>query len=74
MVKNRRIELLQSATLNGIDFVEVASDDEMTLRVHFITRNPVAGSINGMRIDGGERLTTVPVLPIHEPADWSFCA
>jgi hypothetical protein len=28
--------LLENSTLNGIDFVEVASDDQKTLRVHFL--------------------------------------
>jgi hypothetical protein len=57
--------------LNGIDFVEVASQDQRTLRVHFLTALPLAGSITAVAITGGETVPTVPVLPIDDTTDWS---
>jgi hypothetical protein len=73
--KDRLGKLLDAAntTLNGIDFVEIANYDEMTLRVHFLnTVNFVgspAGPVNPV-ISGGESIPTVAVLPIS-PTDWS---
>ena len=44
--KDRLGKLLEVAntTLNGIDFVEIASSDETTLRVHFLNTVNFAGS------------------------------
>lgn len=75
--KDRLNQLLDPAntTLNGIDYVEIASADQTTLRVHFLNANPVATSITGApmaaAITGGSKIATVPVLPIQDPADWS---
>ena len=73
--KDRLSKLLAptNTTLNGIDFVEIASPDETTLRLHFLNTVNFAGSppgpINPL-ITGGETIPTVSVLPIS-PADWS---
>jgi Baseplate J-like protein len=68
--RDRRSQLLNSTTLNGIDFVEIASADQKTLRVHFL--NPVAlqGTVSAVAISGGETIPTVAVNPIQD-SDWS---
>ncbi|MDT5131940.1 MAG: hypothetical protein QOE41_1251 [Mycobacterium sp.] len=73
-------------TWNGIDYVEVASPDQTTLRVHFLntvtvmlgtgsgsppSSPPAAGTAPPVTISGGEVITSVPVLPIDEATDWS---
>ncbi len=68
--KDRLSALLASATLNGIDFVEIASADQTQLRVHFLNTVAVKGSIAGIAITGGESIPTVAVLPINEATDW----
>ncbi len=67
--RDRRSQLLNSTTFNGIDFVEIASADQKTLRVHFL--NPVAlqGTVSAVVISGGETIPTVPVNPIQD-SDW----
>jgi hypothetical protein len=72
-----RLEFLLGAEnpkWNGIDYVEIASDDETKLRVHFLTRWPVAPGPPGtltVTITGGETIGSVPVLPVN---DWSVDA
>ena len=67
--RDRRSHLIASTTLNGIDFVEIASADQKTLRVHFL--NPVAlqGTVSAVAISGGETIPTVAVKPIQD-SDW----
>jgi hypothetical protein len=72
--KDRLQKLLELAnhTLNGIDFVEIASKDQKTLRVHFLNTNVVQGSVTGVSITGGETIATVRVLPpVDVAAAWS---
>ncbi len=73
--KDRLQKLLDTTTnttLNGIDFVEIASKDETKLRVHFLNTNGVQGTITGVSITGGETITTVQVLhPFDGPGVWS---
>jgi hypothetical protein len=75
-VKDRLSKLLDPSnkTLNGIDFVEIASPAQTTLRVHFLKDVPIARSppqtINPT-ITGGETMQTVAVLPIDPATDWS---
>lgn len=68
-------------TWNGIDYVEVASPDQTTLRVHFLNEVPISlgtesgsppspGTAPTVTITGGEVITSVPVLPIDEATDW----
>jgi hypothetical protein len=69
--RDRTAALLASSVLNGIDFVEVASPDQLTLRVHF--QNPVAvqGTLTAApTIAGGDVIRTVAVRPVTN-ADWS---
>jgi len=68
--RDRAGALIASTTLNGIDFVEVASTDEKTLRVHFLNAVPLTGTLGRITITGGETVPEVPVLPVSEPADW----
>jgi hypothetical protein len=59
---------------NGIDYVEVASADEMQLRVHFLTTAPVKGTLAAslpVTICGGEVVASVAVKPIDESTSWS---
>lgn len=75
--KDRLKELLAAgATRNGIDFVEIASSDETTLRVHFLNSVPVQGMIaDGFpTITGGETIRTVSVKAINDATDWSVDA
>ena len=82
---DRRQHLLgPAASINGIDYVEVASADQTTLRVHFINAfevkhtlgitvgsPPPSASLDPVTITGGEVIVTVAVLPIDEATDWS---
>src|SRR5438445_6022172 len=69
--KDRRAQLLlPKASLNGIDFVEVANDQQTILRVHFLNAVPLKGTVSGVTITGGERLRTVAVVPIQDDTDW----
>jgi hypothetical protein len=73
--KDRLGKLLDPAntTLNGIDFVEIASCEQTTLRVHFLNAVAFAGSPPGPvgpTITGGESIPMVSVLPISSN-DWS---
>jgi hypothetical protein len=56
---------------NGIDFVEVASADQTTLRVHFLKGVAMKGSVSAVAITGGESIPTVAVKPINDATDWS---
>ena len=59
---------------NGIDYVEIASDDETQLRVHFLNDVAVAGSLDPalpVTICGGETIGSVAVLPFDEGTAWS---
>ena len=44
-MSDRLADILASTTLNGIDFVEVASDDQTRLRVHFLNTVAVEGTL-----------------------------
>ena len=63
-----------NTTLNGIDYVEIASADERTLRVHFLKEVALATKVAGASITGGEELPTVPLAPIADGTDWSLDA
>jgi Baseplate J-like protein len=69
--KDRLQQLLQSTTLNGIDFVEIASVDQTALRVHFLNTVALAGTVSNPTITGGETIPTVSVKPIDDATDWS---
>ncbi|HEU5200746.1 MAG TPA: baseplate J/gp47 family protein [Ktedonobacterales bacterium] len=59
-----------NTTLNGIDFVEIASADQTSLRVHFLNKVPVQGTVSQVQITGGETIPTVAVNPINHVTDW----
>src|SRR5215471_16783219 len=70
--KNRLQQIIESTTWNGIDFVEVASADQRTLRVHFLNAAvPLAGTVTNPRIGGGETIATVAMSPIDDAVDWT---
>src|SRR5260221_13603713 len=72
--KDRLKALGTSTTLNGIDFVEVASTDQKTLRVHFLNSFALQGKINKVEITGGETIRTVLVNSINDTTDWALDA
>lgn len=64
---DRLADLVASATLNGIDFVEIANPSQTALRIHFLNAVAVAGTLTGQRpvtITGGEAIPSVEVRPI----------
>src|SRR6266853_2799914 len=71
--KDRRAALLASTSFNGIDFVEVANDEQTLLRVHFLNAVSLIGTLSPkVTIDGGETIRTVAVDAIDDGTDWSF--
>ncbi len=61
---DRLAALAQSTTLNGIDFVEIVSQDQRTLRVHFLNTVEVDGHLDpgeAVTITGGESIPAVRV-------------
>jgi hypothetical protein len=73
-IKDRLELLLESTALNGIDFVEVASADQRTLRVHFLNHVSLKGTVSHPQITGGETIRTVAVDAIDDANDWSVDA
>jgi hypothetical protein len=87
LVDRRQYLLSPHATLNGIDYVEIASPDETVLLVHFLNAVPVEGTLGTVAgspvgspmgsspapvcITGGEVITAITVLPIDESTAWS---
>jgi len=75
--KDRLAVLEESTTLNGIDFVEIfapdqnTAPDQQTLRVHFINKVTLAGTVTAASITGGETIPMVTVNPINNATDWS---
>jgi hypothetical protein len=69
-IRDRLQKLLESTTLNGIDFVEIANPAQTTLVVHFLNTVALAGLVVTAKITGGETIPTVSVPPI-QPGDWS---
>jgi hypothetical protein len=68
-LKDRLAKLLAQSAVNGLDFVEVANDDQTELRVHFLLDNPdLTNKIapGAVAITGGETIPTVPVQKL----DW----
>src|SRR5437867_3710838 len=71
--RDRRAALLQSKSFNGIDFVEISTDDETVLRVHFLNDVPLQGTLSETpTIDGGETIRSVAVNPISDATDWEL--
>src|SRR5712691_944660 len=72
--RDRRAELLKpAATFNGIDFVEIFTDDQTVLRVHFLNDVPLQGTLSAIpTIDGGQTIRSVAVNPINDAKDWEL--
>ncbi|WP_295386958.1 hypothetical protein [uncultured Thiodictyon sp.] len=68
--RNRLLDLLNCATRNGIDYVEVREAEPERLYVHFINTVPVAEAGLKASIVGGDRLPSVAVAPLTA-GDWS---
>jgi hypothetical protein len=71
--RDRRAAVLQSTLFNGIDFVEIANDQQTTLNVHFLNRVPLQGTLTAQpTIQGGETIRTVAVEPLDDASDWGW--
>ena len=69
---NRRNLVIESTTLNGIDFVEIANSAQTTLVVHFLNAVPVAGTLPFTpTITGGDTIPSVAVHPVVS-TDWGM--
>lgn len=62
--------VLASATVNGIDYVEV-SPSQTTLKVHFLNSVALSGNLTTAKITGGETISEVKV-PNLTAANWSL--
>jgi hypothetical protein len=71
--RDRFNALLQSATLNGIDYVELIAPDPAELRVHFLNKIAPNHALIAT-ITGGDSIPTVLVGPVDPLADWGFDA
>jgi hypothetical protein len=70
--KNRRAKLLEpTASYNGIDFVEVANEQQTVLLVHFLNDVVLRRTLTAVpTISGGETIRSVTVKPIDDNTDW----
>lgn len=61
----RRREEVRESSLNGLDYVEVVSDDQCTLQVYFLGKAPEKAieEVN-VRIEGGRRITRIHVIDV----------
>ena len=66
--KDRLIAVANSASFNGVDYIEVASPTELV--VHFLNANPVANPTPNAAISGGDSIANVALKPI-QAADWA---
>src|SRR5580658_9766588 len=74
--RNRLVLVIDSTTVNGIDFVEVPTVDSTTLYVHFlnqVTVTPVSPAVVTATITGGDRIQGIEAQPITA-GDWSVDA
>src|SRR5580692_2228105 len=72
--RNRLQLVIESTTVNGIDFIELKAVDATTLYVHFL--NAVNVNVPGIvaTITGGDRITGITVAPIQSGSGWSVDA
>ena len=62
--------MIGSTEFNGIDFVEVATEDQKNLHVHFLNAQVIVkGTISNVTIAGGETIPTVSVLDLEQIND-----
>ncbi len=72
MANRDRRAHLETANLNGVDFVEIANAARTALRVHFLNDVTVRSLSAAPTIAGGETIPTVAVLPFSTPGSaWS---
>src|ERR1700679_3277569 len=66
--------VIESATVNGIDFIELKAVDATTLYIHFL--NAVNVNVAGIAatITGGDRITGITVSPIQTASGWTVDA
>lgn len=69
--KDRRIQVIESTSYNGIDFVEIADPTQTVLRVHFLNGLSLGTTLPSPVISGGETIPTVAVGPIAG-TDWGY--
>ncbi len=72
--RNRLQLVIESTTVNGIDFIELKAVDATTLYVHFL--NAVNVNVAGIAatITGGDRITGITVTPIQTTSGWTVDA
>ena len=72
--RNRLQLVIESSSVNGIDFIELKAVDATTLYVHFL--NQVNVNVPGITasISGGDRITGITVAPIQSASGWSVDA
>jgi hypothetical protein len=71
--KDRRSQLLKLKSFNGIDFIEIANDQQTVLRVHFLNDVDLRGTLKAPpTIDGGESIRTVTVNAVNDHTDWAM--
>lgn len=62
--EHRREKVRQHQQLNGLDFLEVDSDQSV-LTVHFLGKAPVELDENNIRIEGGQRIRDIQVKTVE---------
>ncbi|MGA8087132.1 MAG: hypothetical protein WCA10_07490 [Terracidiphilus sp.] len=72
--RNRLQLVIESTTVNGIDFIELKAVDATTLYIHFL--NAVNVNVAGIAatIAGGDRITGITVSPIQNAVGWTVDA
>jgi hypothetical protein len=74
--RNRLVLVIQSSTVNGIDFVELPAVDATTLFVHFLNTvavPPVFPAVVSATISGGDRIQGIVAQPVAA-GDWTVDA
>jgi len=69
--RNRLVLVVESTTLNGIDFIELKSVNATTLYVHFLNSVTVATPGIAATISGGDRIQGITLKAIDNAADWT---
>jgi Baseplate J-like protein len=71
--RDRRTALIESGTLNGIDFVAIGNSAQTLLVVHFLNAVPVDGTLTAVpTITGGDTIKSVAVLQPIAASDWGL--
>ena len=75
--RNRLVKVIDSQTVNGVDFVELKTVDATKLYVHFlnaVTVQPPSPAVVVATITGGDRIQGIQVKPVNPAKDWSVDA